>query len=90
MYSRVHTGAEIILPYLRTLLEKKITLIDMEMIRNDKGEMLVGSSKLAGTVGMFNIFRIVGESLLLRKKINTPFIYTGGSAYMHPSKQSCD
>ena len=45
--------------------------------------MIVGSSKLAGTVGMFDAFRLVGETLLIRNKMNTPFLYTGGSAYMH-------
>ena len=83
MYTRVHTGAELIVPYLKTLIDKKITLIDYEKIRNEKDEIVVGSSKLAGTVGMFNIFRILGEYLLLRENLNTPFLFTGGSAYMH-------
>lgn len=90
MYSRVYTGADITIPYLKALIDKKITLIDFEKIRNDRDEMIVGSSKLAGTVGMFNIFRIVGEYLLLRKNINTPFLYTGGSAYMHKNKAECE
>ena len=51
--------------------------------------MIVGSSKLAGTVGMFNIFWMIGELLLMRKNMNTPFLYTGGSAYMHKDKASC-
>jgi hypothetical protein len=83
MYSRVHTGAELIIPYLKALLDKKITLVDYEKIRNEKDEMIVGSSKLAGCVGMFNVFRMIGELLLLRRNMNTPFLYTGGSAYMH-------
>lgn len=57
MYTRVHTGAAAIQPYLKALIEKNITLVDYEKIRNEKDEMLIGSSKLAGTVGMFNIFR---------------------------------
>ncbi|CDW88348.1 26s protease regulatory subunit 6b homolog [Stylonychia lemnae] len=90
MYTRVHTGAPGIVPYLKKLLEQKVTLVDYEKIRNEKDEILVGSSKLAGTVGMFNIFRQVGEYLLLRKNLNTPFLFTGGSAYMHRDKASCE
>lgn len=90
MYTRVHTGAKHIASYFRELIEKNITLIDYERIRNPQNEILVGSSKLAGTVGMFNIFRIIGELVLLRENINTPFLFTGGSAYMHPNKESCE
>ena len=86
MYTRVHTGAPSIVNYLHGLLEKNVTLIDYEKIRGDRDQILVGSSKLAGTVGMFNIFRQVGEYLLIRKNINTPFLFTGGSAYMHKDK----
>ena len=57
--------------------------MDYEKIRDEKDKMIVGSSKLAGTVGMFDAFRLVGETLLIRNKMNTPFLYTGGSAYMH-------
>ena len=55
----------------------------------DKDEMLVGSSKLAGVVGMFNSFRLVGEMLLLRRGINSIFLHTGGSCYMHRDLQDC-
>eukprot|EP00347_Sterkiella_histriomuscorum_P023388 403334824 len=90
MYTRVHTGAKLIAPYFKDLIEKKITLIDYEKIRGEKNEILVGSSKLAGTVGMFNVFRVIGEMMLLRENINTPFLFTGGSAYMHRDKHSCE
>ena len=89
MYSRVHTGSDSIQPYLQALLDKKINLIDYEKIRDEKDTMLIGSSKLAGIVGIFDMFRILGEYLLLRKIINTPFLYSGGSAYMHPNLESC-
>lgn len=36
MYTRVHTGAALIVPYLKALIDKKITLIDYEKIRDDK------------------------------------------------------
>jgi hypothetical protein len=49
----------------------------------------VGSSQLAGFVGAFNSFRILGEYLLLKKLINTSFLHIGGSAYMHRDKNHC-
>jgi hypothetical protein len=36
MYSRLHTGADYLKPYLKTILDKKICVIDYERIRNDK------------------------------------------------------
>jgi hypothetical protein len=32
---------------------------------------------------MFNTFRYIGDYLLLIRKINTPFLYSNGNAYMH-------
>ena len=89
MYSRLSSGSEALRPYLKALLDKKICLIDYERIRDETGRILVGSSKLAGFVGLFNAFRVLGEHLLLRKNINTSFLHIGGSAYMHKDKHSC-
>jgi hypothetical protein len=89
MYTRVHTGSETIKPYLKSLLDNKICLLDYERIRDSNNEMLIGSSKLAGSVGMFNSFRLVGEFLLKRRNLNTPFLYTNGNAYMHKNLESC-
>jgi hypothetical protein len=91
MYSRVHTGSDTIISYLKSLLERKITLVDYEKIRDEKDQMLIGSSKLAGMIGIFDMFRILGEFLLLSKNLNVgPFLSTGGSAYMHPNLKSCE
>lgn len=90
MYSRVHTGSETIVPYLNTLIQKKICLIDYERIKDDKDQLIMGSSKLAGVVGIFDMFRILGEFLLLRKHMNMPFLYSNGSAYMHKDLASCE
>lgn len=59
-------------------------------MRDEKDNIIMGSSKLAGVVSMFDSFRVVGEFLLLRRNLNTPFLYTGGSAYMHPNLESCE
>ena len=90
MYTSLHTGAEAVRPYLQAVLEKKICVIDYERIKNDSDQLVVGSSKLAGFVGMYDTFRVLGEFLLLRKKIYSPFLLSGGSAYMHPNKESCE
>jgi len=44
---------------------------------------------MAGTVDMFDIFRLLGEHLLIRKGIQTPFLYAGGSAHMQESLAIC-
>jgi len=75
--------------YLNALIEKKICLIDYEVIKDAEGKMVVGSSKLAGIVGCFDMLRLLGEFMLLRKSQNTPFLFTGGSAYMHENYESC-
>ena len=89
MYSRLHTGHTDHKSYLNKLLTNKIGLIDYELIRSDDGKSIVGSSELAGFVGLFNTFRVLGEHLLLKKGINNPFLHLGGSAYMHRDKQHC-
>lgn len=90
IYSRIHTGSESIVDALRDCINKKICLLDYEMMRDPQTQQIcVGSSKLAGTVGMFDVFRLVGELLLLQKNINTPFLFTGGSAYMHEDLSMC-
>jgi hypothetical protein len=89
MYTRLATGAESLRPYLREIIEKRICIIDYERIRDGEGRSLVGSSKLAGFVGLFNAFRVMGELLLLRRNMNTPFLNIGGSAYMHRDKAHC-
>lgn len=89
MYSRLASGAESLRPYLREVVDKKVTMIDYELIRDSQGKSLVGSSKLAGSIGMFNAFRVLGEFMLLRDKVNTPLLHIGGSAYMHRDYQEC-
>jgi alpha-aminoadipic semialdehyde synthase len=89
MYTRLATGNVTLSGYLKGLLEKRVTLIDYERIRDEKDRGLVGSSKLAGFIGAFNSFRVLGEFLLLRENINTPFLHIGGSAYMHKDKEAC-
>lgn len=45
---------------LRTILERKISLIDYEGIRDETGRRLIGFGKYAGIVGTYNGFRTYG------------------------------
>ena len=86
MYSRLASGAQSLKEYAKLIQAKQASVIDYERIRDENDQILVGSSQLAGFVGAFNSFRILGEYLLLRKLINTSFLHIGGSAYMHRDK----
>ncbi len=46
---------------LRTILEKKIRLIDYEMLKASSGKRLIGFGRYAGIVGAYNTFRAYGE-----------------------------
>jgi saccharopine dehydrogenase (NAD+, L-lysine-forming) len=41
-------------PLMRSLIQKKITLIDYEVLTNDKGQRLLGFGTFAGIVGAYN------------------------------------
>lgn len=45
---------------LRTILEKKIQLIDYEVLKNKSGKRLIGFGRFAGIVGCYNGFRAFG------------------------------
>lgn len=70
------------------MLANNNIFIDYDRIRNEEGKPIVGSSKLAGFVGCYDGLRGLGEYLLTKEGINTPFLFTG-SAYMQRSYQSC-
>ena len=88
-YCYFYAGDEIEMVSMRHCVNNKITLLDWEMMRDENNIICIGSSKHAGTVGMFDVFRVMGEHLLMRKGIPSPFLYTGGSAYMHESLATC-
>ena len=46
---------------LQAILEKKIRLIDYEMLREEGGKRLLGFGRYAGIVGAYNAFRALGE-----------------------------
>ena len=90
-YGTIYTGDPTIQPYLEAILEKKIRAIEFEKIKEggrEEGMGLVGSSPLAGNIGVFNTIRGVGEMLLVKHGISTPMLHTG-AAYMHASLDDC-
>lgn len=46
---------------LRTILRKKVRLIDYEMLKEPGGKRLLGFGRYAGIVGVYNAFRAWGE-----------------------------
>jgi saccharopine dehydrogenase (NAD+, L-lysine-forming) len=46
---------------LKAILDKKIRLIDYEMLREQGGKRLIGFGRYAGIVGAYNAFRAYGE-----------------------------
>jgi len=46
---------------LKTILDKRIRLIDYELIKDSKGKRLIGFGRYAGIVGCYNGMRLFGE-----------------------------
>lgn len=46
---------------LRSIIEKKIRLIDYEMLKEPSGKRVIGFGRYAGIVGCYNAFRAYGE-----------------------------
>ena len=68
-FSHTYKAQEYNMPLLDKLLEKKIRLIDFELIREDKKKnaaRLVAFGRYAGIAGAFDFLRGIGEFLLQR------------------------
>lgn len=48
---------------LRSIIEKKIRLIDYEMLKEPSGKRVIGFGRYAGIVGCYNAFRAYGEMM---------------------------
>lgn len=48
-------------PLLKAVLDKNITLIDWECLRDTRGIRLIGFGRYAGIVGTYNGFRVLGK-----------------------------
>lgn len=72
-FSHTHKGQPYNMPMLRTLMEKKCTLIDYERIRDERGHRVIAFGYYAGLVGMINTLWALGERYK-RRDIETPFV----------------
>lgn len=75
-FSHTIKGQEANMPLLKTVLDRKIRLIDYECLKDDKGERMVAFGKFAGYAGMINILHGIGLRLLALGH-HTPFMHIG-------------
>ncbi|KAI8803017.1 Saccharopine dehydrogenase-domain-containing protein [Cladochytrium replicatum] len=80
-FSHTHKGQPAGMDLLKNVLEKKIRLIDYELITDEDKRRLVLFSKFAGYAGMIDSFHGLGQRLLALG-FGTPFLSIGMS-YMY-------
>ncbi len=71
-FSHTHKGQHYNMPMLRTLIDRKCTLIDYECIKDERGHRLIAFGYYAGLAGMINTLWALGERYA-RQGIDTPF-----------------
>lgn len=71
-FSHTHKGQANRMESLQNMIKKKITLIDYELIANDRNERLVYFGRTAGQAGMVNSLYCFGQRLH-QKGIKSPF-----------------
>lgn len=64
------------MPMLDTMIDKKITLIDYECIKNASGNRTVALGKFGGNSGAMDLMQGLGKYLLM-KNISSPFLCQG-------------
>lgn len=87
-FSHTFKGQSGNMPALKEMLDKKIRLIDYELIKenpekNPAPQRLVAFGRYAGVVGAIDFLQGLGD-FLMYKKTYTPFLHTGYS-YMYPN-----
>ncbi|KAF9282943.1 hypothetical protein BGZ68_005645 [Mortierella alpina] len=75
-FSHTHKGQEYNMPMLQDVLDKKIRLIDYELMANEQKQRLVLFGKHAGYAGMIDGVHGLGQRLLGLGYSN-PFLYVG-------------
>jgi len=75
-FSHTIKAQEANMPLLDAMLEKRIRLIDYEMMKDDKGMRVVAFGKYAGVAGMIDILHGLGLRLLALGH-HTPFMHCG-------------
>ncbi|CEP17880.1 hypothetical protein [Parasitella parasitica] len=82
-FSHTHKGNEKNMPMLQNILDKKIRLIDYELMKDETGKRLVAFGQFAGNAGMIDIFHGMGHRFL-GLGYSTPFMYTS-MAHAYPT-----
>lgn len=82
-FSHVIKGQPYNMPMLKTMMEKKVNLIDYEKVADEAGKRLIFFGKFAGLAGMINSLWSLGQRLK-EKNINTPFVRLKQS-HLYPS-----
>ncbi|KAJ3386881.1 hypothetical protein HDU92_002229 [Lobulomyces angularis] len=77
-FSHTHKGQSYNMTSLRAILEKKIQLLDYELLTNESNQRLVYFSVFAGYTGTIDILHGLGQRLLV-KGFGTPFLNVGMS-----------
>ncbi|MCK5344349.1 MAG: hypothetical protein KAR20_13135, partial [Candidatus Heimdallarchaeota archaeon] len=72
-FSHTIKGQEYNMPLLKKIINSKATLIDYEVIRNDKGKRLIFFGNWAGFAGMNDTLWTYGQRLLLLENVKNPF-----------------
>ncbi|KAJ3144448.1 hypothetical protein HDU89_008226 [Geranomyces variabilis] len=80
-FSHTHKGQKYNMPLLQSVLDKRIRLIDYELMTNEHGRRLVQFSRFAGYAGMIDCMHGLGHRLLALGYGN-PFLACGMS-YMY-------
>ncbi|KAJ1649715.1 hypothetical protein IWQ61_009285 [Dispira simplex] len=76
LFSHTHKGQTYNQPTLQTVLNKRIRLIDYELITDDQGKRTVLFGRQAGWAGAVDSLHGLGQRLLA-KGFHTPLLYTG-------------
>ncbi|KAI7906802.1 Saccharopine dehydrogenase-domain-containing protein [Cokeromyces recurvatus] len=74
-FSHTHKGNLKNMPMLQSILDKKIRLIDYELLKDESGKRLVAFGEFAGKAGMIDILHGMGHRFL-GLGYSTPFMYT--------------
>ena len=71
-FSHTIKGQEYNMALLKAILEKNVTLIDYELVKNDEGLRIIFFGKFAGYAGIIDSLWLLGQRLNF-EGINTPF-----------------
>ncbi|ORX56155.1 hypothetical protein DM01DRAFT_1320289 [Hesseltinella vesiculosa] len=82
-FSHTHKGNETNMPMLQSILDKKIQLLDYELMKDERGTRVVAFGDFAGKAGMIDTMHAMGNRFLGFGH-STPFMYMS-MAHAYPS-----